>query len=109
MLFSPFFSLIRTGSFAAVLATLIPMSVFAAADATSPAPPRSWVDADTSHRVIQLTSEPGSGSLYFTDNAWTPDGRQMIYTAAGAIRVLDITTLQTRPLVPGPVRAIMVG
>ena len=28
-------------------------------------PPTEWVDADTGHRVVRLSREPGSASLYF--------------------------------------------
>jgi len=28
-------------------------------------PPREWIDPDTGHRVIRLSEEPGSASLYF--------------------------------------------
>jgi oligogalacturonide lyase len=34
-------------------------------------PPRSWIDADTGHRVVRLTNEPGSASLYFNQNGYT--------------------------------------
>ena len=93
------------------LAAAAPAALRAAAPAE---PPRSWVDPDTGHRVIRLTSEPGSASLYFNINAYTPDGREMVYTTPGkGIGVIDLTTFQTRPLVPGPVGgspgAIVVG
>ncbi|HEU0096667.1 MAG TPA: oligogalacturonate lyase family protein [Rhizomicrobium sp.] len=67
-------------------------------------PPRSWIDPDTGHRVIRLTDEPGSASIYFNINAYTPDGTQMIYTTADrGIAVLDLHTFASRPLVKGPV------
>lgn len=77
-------------------------------------PPRSWIDKATGHRVIRLSDEPGSGSLYFNINAYTPDGKQMVYTTAErGISVLDLTTFASRPLVPGPVGggpgAVVVG
>jgi oligogalacturonide lyase len=31
-------------------------------------PPRTWIDADTDHRIVRLTNEPGSASLYFNQN-----------------------------------------
>ena len=34
-------------------------------------PPLSWIDADTGHRVVRLTKEPGSASLYFNQNRYT--------------------------------------
>jgi oligogalacturonide lyase len=79
------------------------------APATTP-PPKSWIDPDTGHRVIRLTDEPGSDSFYFNFNAFTPDGKEMIYTTInGAIRVLNLETLTTRPLASDVVRAIVVG
>ena len=41
--------------------------------------PITWIDADTGHRITRLTNEPGSRSLYFNQNAFLPDGKQMIY------------------------------
>jgi hypothetical protein len=37
-------------------------------------PPKERVDPDTHHRVIRLTDEPGSASLYFNQNGFAPDG-----------------------------------
>jgi oligogalacturonide lyase len=65
-------------------------------------PPTSWVDKDTGHRVIRLTNEPGSSGFYFNINAYTSDGRQMVYNAPNGIRVLDLATYKTRLLVPNP-------
>jgi hypothetical protein len=28
-------------------------------------PPKEWIDKDTGHRVVRLSDEPGSTSLYF--------------------------------------------
>ena len=38
----------------------------------------SWIDPDTGHRVVQLSREPGTQSLYFTQNAYTKDGRLIV-------------------------------
>lgn len=77
-------------------------------------PPKSWVDPDTGHRVIRVTDDPGSSSLYFNINTYTPDGKQMIYTTPDrGIGVIDLTSLKARPLVKGPVGggpgAVVVG
>ncbi|HUO10816.1 MAG TPA: oligogalacturonate lyase family protein [Phycisphaerae bacterium] len=79
--------------------------------ATAPAaePPLSWVDPDTGHRIRRLTSEPGSTGLYFNINAYTPDGKQMVYSAPDGIHMLDIATHATRLLVGGKVHVICVG
>jgi oligogalacturonide lyase len=74
------------------------------------APPKSWVDPDTGHRVFRITDEPGSDSFYFNFNAFTPDGTQMIYTTAdGNLMVLKLANFEARPLAKGITRAIVVG
>jgi oligogalacturonide lyase len=66
------------------------------------APPVSWVDKDTGHRVHRLTNEPGSSGFYFNVNAYSPDRRLMAYDAPDGIHVLNFTTMKTRLLVPNP-------
>lgn len=66
--------------------------------------PTSWIDKDTGHRIIRLTDEPGSSGFYFNVNAYTPDGKQMVYNAPDGIHVLDLATRQTRLLVANPPR-----
>src|SRR5215472_13341238 len=55
-------------------------------------PPRTWVDPDTGHRIVRLTDEPGSASLYFNQNGYTADGKKMVYTTPGGISVLNLET-----------------
>ncbi len=72
-------------------------------------PPESWVDPDTGHRVVRLTKEPGSASLYFNQNGYTPDGKRLVYTTPNGISVLDLATRQARQVVQGRVRLIEAG
>jgi len=72
-------------------------------------PPKSWIDKDTGHRVVRLTDEPGSASLYFNVNGYTPAGDEMIYTTPQGISVLDLKTFKTRAVVTGRVRVIVAG
>src|SRR5215472_15206646 len=72
-------------------------------------PPKSWVDPDTGHRVVRLTDEPGSASLYFNQNGYTADGRKMIYTTPSGISVLDLETHAVKAIVSGRVRVIVTG
>lgn len=67
-------------------------------------PPKTWVDKDTGHRVWRLTDERNSGGFYFNVNAYTPDHKQMIYTAPDGIHVMDMDTRQSKLLVPNPPR-----
>jgi len=72
-------------------------------------PPKSWIDPATGHRVVRLTNEPDSASFYFNVNAYTPNGKEMVYTTPDGISVLDLTTWKTRSVVEGQVRTIVVG
>jgi oligogalacturonide lyase len=72
-------------------------------------PPKSWVDPDTGHRVVRLTDEPGSASLYFNQNGYTADGKKMVYTTPAGISVLDLKSFATKHVVEGRVRIIVTG
>jgi len=72
-------------------------------------PPREWIDADTGHRVVRLSDEPGSGSLYFNQNGYTADGRKLIYTSPNGIHALDLASRSSKLVVPGRVRVIEAG
>ncbi len=71
--------------------------------------PHRWVDADTGHTVIRLSNEPGSRALYFRQNAFTPDGKDMIYISKLGMHILNLATLKTRILVAGHVESVAVG
>jgi oligogalacturonide lyase len=72
-------------------------------------PPKTWIDPDTGHRVVRLTDEPGSASLYFNQNGYTADGKKMVYTSPQGIHVLDLATKTTKVVVPGRARIIVTG
>ncbi|HXE09468.1 MAG TPA: oligogalacturonate lyase family protein [Acidobacteriaceae bacterium] len=97
---------LRAVAAAAVLSTftVLPLAASAQTRPGDPAPPRSWVDKDTGHRVWRLSDEPNSGGFYFNINAYTPDLKQMVYTAPDGIHVLDLATRKTKLLVENPKR-----
>lgn len=72
-------------------------------------PPRTWIDPDTGHRIVRLTNEPGSASLYFNQNGYTADGTGMVYTTPDGISVLNLQTYAAKPVVKGRVRIIVTG
>ena len=72
-------------------------------------PPKAWIDPDTGHRIVRLTAEPGSASLYFNQNGYTADGMEMVYTTPDGISVLDLKTHAARQVVKGRVRVIVTG
>jgi oligogalacturonide lyase len=64
-------------------------------------PPAEWIDPDTGHRVVRLSSEPGTESLYFNQNAWTANGDRLVITTPEGISTLDLKTHKTELIVPG--------
>jgi oligogalacturonide lyase len=72
-------------------------------------PPKEWSDPDTGHRIIRLTDEPGSASLYFNQNGYTPDGKRLVYTTPSGISTFDLQTREVKKIVEGSVRLIEVG
>src|SRR5947209_11400995 len=72
--------------------------------------PTQWIDADTGHRVIRLSREDGTQSLYFNQNAYTADGKRLIVTTAGGgIATITLATREVKPLVAGPVSVLVAG
>ncbi|HAX45143.1 MAG TPA: oligogalacturonate lyase [Solibacterales bacterium] len=87
----------------AAIVLLLPML------AAATEPPESWIDPDTGHRVVRLTKEPGSASLYFNQNGYTADGKHLVYTTPGGISILHLETREARQVVTGRVRMIDAG
>jgi oligogalacturonide lyase len=72
-----------------------------AQDAQEPqVPRRDWVDSATGHRVIRLSDEPGSQTLYFHDNAYSPEGDAFVFAGPRGIMRVDLRALGTRPPAP---------
>src|SRR5215475_1638760 len=80
-----------------------------AAIAPAAEPPKSWIDPDTGHRVVRLTEEPNSASLYFNQNGYTADGKEMVYTTPDGISALDLATGIAKSVVKGRVQVIVTG
>ena len=72
-------------------------------------PPREWIDPDTGHRVIRLSYEPGSQSLYFHQNGYTPDGEKLIITTPSGLSTINLKTRAVEKVVDGRVNLIMTG
>src|SRR5215207_4425345 len=81
----------------------------AAAQQPQPQVPREWVDPDTGHRVVRLSEEAGSQSLYFHQNAYTPDGSKMIMTTPTGLAAVNLRTRAVEKIVEGRVSILIVG
>ncbi|MEO6528948.1 MAG: oligogalacturonate lyase family protein [Gemmatimonadaceae bacterium] len=66
--------------------------------------PTDWIDGATGHRVIRLSSEAGSQTLYFHDNAYSPDGSKYVFSSPSGIMMIDLAKLGTEP--PRPELAV---
>ncbi len=87
----------------------IALVVLAGAAAWAAEPPKSWIDPDTGHRIVRLTDEPNSASLYFNQNGYTADGKKMVYTTPEGVSVLNLETHAAKPVVKGRVQVIVTG
>ncbi len=74
-------------------------------------PPREWIDPDTGHRVVRLSDEPNSSSLYFNYNGYTPQGDKLLISTPGGIATVDLKTRALKLVVPvkGPFRLLFTG
>jgi oligogalacturonide lyase len=85
-----------------------------AADTNQPAPaaepPTEWIDPDTGHRVIRLSREPGTASLYFHQNAYTAGGKKLVVTTMDrGIATINLETRAIERIVEGPANVLVTG
>ena len=100
-----------TATFSVVAGGTAPLSYqWRFSSTNDPAGPFEWIDPDTGHRVVQLSREPGSESLYFNLNPFTPDGKRMVFTSPSGISMIDLQTHTVEKIVEGQrLHVIMVG
>ena len=79
--------------FLSALFVIFTTALLLAADAV----PSDWVDPDTGHRIIRLSEENGSRTLYFHDNSYTPEGDKLIFNTPAGVAVVDLTQLGIVP------------
>ena len=64
-------------------------------------PPLEWIEPVTGHRVVRLSRESGSSSLYFHQNAYTGEGDKMIITTPSGLATVNLKTHELDLVVPG--------
>src|SRR5262249_22679006 len=72
-------------------------------------PPLEWVDVATGHRVVRLSREPGSQSLYFHQNGYTENGDRLVFTTREGLSCYNFKTRSVESLVQGRVSGVIVG
>jgi len=91
-------------AFAIALPAFAPSALAQAAE-----PPREWIDKDTGHRVVRLSDEPGSSSLYFNFNGYTPQGDKLVISTPKGLSTVDLATRKLAPLVEENGKFLFVG
>ncbi len=79
------------------------------ADAPCAEPPTEWIDPATGHRVVRLSREPGSASLYFHQNAYSADGQKLVITTPSGLSTVNLRTREVEQIVRGRVRPLVTG
>lgn len=71
--------------------------------------PTEWIDPATGHKVIRLSREPGSASLYFHQNAYSADGKKLIITTPSGLSTVNLETREIDQVVQGRVGVLVTG
>ena len=79
------------------------------AAAQSGDPPREWVEPSTGHRVVRLSDEPGTASLYFHQNPYTASGDKTVVSTPRGLATIALATRTITPLVEGRASHLVVG
>jgi oligogalacturonide lyase len=72
-------------------------------------PPVEWIDSKTGHRVVRLSKEPGSASLYFHQHPYSADGKKLIFSAPTGIWTVNLDTRELDQVVEGSVQPLLTG
>src|SRR4051812_43882796 len=83
-----------TSRLLSLLAVASPL-VLSAADtpATAANVRTDWIDPDTGHRIVRLSTEPGSQTLYFHDNSYSVKGDKLLITTPSGIALVDVAKI----------------
>ena len=71
--------------------------------------PREWIEPETGHRVIRLSDEPDSHSLYFHQYPFSADGKWMVFTTPDSICSVNLETRKIKRLVEGNRSVLVTG
>ena len=88
---------------------LLPFALGVRFLAAQTALPTEWIDPDTGHRVIRLSREDGTASLYFHQNAYSADGKKLVVTNRHGIATINLETRALDQVVEGRVNILVTG
>jgi len=55
--------------------------------------PADWIDPDTGHRIIRISTQPDSASFYFHQEMFTPQGDKMVFDTPSGIAEVNVKSL----------------
>jgi oligogalacturonide lyase len=76
---------------------------------TAVEPPLEWIEPETGYRVIRLSREPGSASLYFHQNGYTASGDKLVMTTPKGISTIELKTGKIELIAEGRAGSLVVG
>ncbi len=71
--------------------------------------PEQWVEPETGHRVVRLSRDPGSASLYFHQNGYTASGDKLLISTSTGLSTINLKDRKIDEIVVGRVTQIVVG
>jgi oligogalacturonide lyase len=74
--------------------------------------PRDWIEPATGHRVVRLSDQPGTASLYFHQNPYTARGDMMVVSTPSGLATIALPPAPggaVTPLVSGRASHLVVG
>jgi oligogalacturonide lyase len=72
-------------------------------------PPLEWIEPETGHRVVRLSREPGSQSLYFHEYPYSANGKKLVFTSRQGIFAVNLETREIKQVVEGRARVLVAG
>ena len=63
------------------------------AQSPAPANDRDWIDPYTGHRIVRLSAEGGSTTLYFHNNSYTPEGDKLIFNTPSGLAAVEVAKI----------------
>ena len=72
-------------------------------------PPTEWIEPATGHRVVRLSRDPGSASLYFHQNGYSADGKKLVMSTREGIATVNLETREIDLVVPGRAGILVTG
>jgi oligogalacturonide lyase len=72
-------------------------------------PPREWVEPATGHRVVRLSKDPDTASLYFHQNPYTAKGDLIVVSSPGGLSTINLQSRAITPLVSGRIGKLVIG